>query len=94
MELEDLEREIIKVTKQGGTARVPEEMVMESMDCPDEVGVPAADGRAGSRACASEYHLTRDQDKDMLGQTELLFTHVDTPPPRRGVTAKDRSAGK
>ena len=76
MELEDLEREIIKVTKQGGVARVPEEMVMESMDCPDEAECRQQMEGWISGLCA-EYHLTRDQDKDMLGQTELLFTHVE-----------------
>jgi hypothetical protein len=76
MELEDLEREIIKVTKQGGVARVPEEMVMESMDCPDETECRQQMEGWVTYLCA-EYHLTRDQDKDMLGQTELLFAHVD-----------------
>ena len=76
MELDDLEREIIKVTKQGGVARVPEEMVMESMDCPDEAECRQQMEGWISGLCA-EYHLTRDQDKDMLGQTELLFTHVE-----------------
>ena len=76
MEIEDLEREIIKVTKQGGVARVPEEMVMESMDCPDEPECRQQMEGWISNLCA-EYHLTRDQDKDMLGQTELLFAHTD-----------------
>ncbi len=76
MELDDLEREIIKVTKQGGTARVPEETIMESMDCPDEAECRQQMEGWISGLCA-EYHLTRDQDKDMLGQTELLFTHVE-----------------
>jgi len=76
MELEDLEREIIKVTKQGGTARVPEEMVMESMDCQDEPECRRLMDDWVSNLC-EEYHLTRDQDKDMLGQCELLFTHSD-----------------
>lgn len=76
MEIEDLEREIIKVTKQGGVARVPEEMVMESMDCPDETECRQQMEGWIAYLC-EEYHLTRDQDKDMLGQTELLFTHTD-----------------
>ena len=76
MELDDLEREIIKVTKQGGVARVPEEMVMESMDCPDEAECRQQMEGWILNLCG-EYHLTRDQDKDMLGQTELLFTHVE-----------------
>jgi hypothetical protein len=76
MEIEDLEREIIKVTKQGGVARVPEEMVMESMDCPDETECRRLMDDWIACMC-EEYHLTRDQDKDMLGQTELLFTHID-----------------
>lgn len=75
MELEDLEREIIKVTKQGGVARVPEEMVMETMDCPDETECRQQMEGWISELCET-YHLTRDQDKDMLGQTELLFSHV------------------
>lgn len=75
MELEDLEREIIKVTKQGGVARVPEEMVMETMDCPDETECRQQMEGWAAELCAT-YHLTRDQDKDMLGQTELLFTHA------------------
>ncbi len=75
MELEDLEREIIKVTKQGGVARVPEEMVMETMDCPDETECRQQMEGWVAELCAN-YHLTRDQDKDMLGQTELLFSHV------------------
>ena len=76
MELEDLEREIIKVTKQGGVARVPEEMVMESMDCPDEPECRQQMEGWIATLC-QEYHLTRDQDKDMLGQCELLFSHTD-----------------
>ncbi len=76
MEIEDLEREIIKVTKLGGTARVPEEMVMESMDCSDETECRRLMEDWIACMC-EEYHLTRDQDKDMLGQTELLFIHVD-----------------
>jgi hypothetical protein len=76
MEIEDLEREIIKVTKLGGTARVPEEMVMESMACDDETECRRLMEDWVACMC-EEYHLTRDQDKDMLGQTELLFTHVD-----------------
>lgn len=76
MELEDLEREIIKVIKQGGVARVPEELVMESMDCPDETECRQQMEGWITNLC-EEYRLTRDQDKDMLGQTELLFTHTD-----------------
>lgn len=75
MELEDLEREIIKVTKQGGTARVPELTVMESMDCPDEVECRQQMESWIAGLCG-EYHLTRDQDKDMFGQDELLFSHT------------------
>lgn len=76
MNLDDLQREILKVTKLGGVARVPEEMIMESMECDD----PAAcrqmmEGWIGD--LCGEYHLGRDQDKDMLGQTEMLFTHLD-----------------
>ena len=74
MELEDLEREIIKVTKQGGIARVPEATVMESMDCPDEVQCREQMEEWLATLCSS-YHLTRDHDKDMFGQEELLFAH-------------------
>jgi hypothetical protein len=74
MDLDDLEREIIKVTKQGGIARVPEEMVMESMDCPDETECRQQMEGWVTGLC-NEYHLIRDQDKDMFGQVELLFSH-------------------
>ena len=79
MDLEDLTREIVKVTKQGGTARVPEAMVMESMDCPDEAECRAQMAEWISGLCA-EYHLIRDHDKDMFGQEELLFSHVHGSP--------------
>ena len=75
MELEDLEREIVKVTKQGGVARVPEATVMESMDCPDETECRQQMEGWIAGLC-QDYHLTRDQDKDMFGQAELLFVHV------------------
>ena len=74
MELEELEREIIKVTKQGGTARVPEETVMESMDCPEEIECRKQMEDWLAELCVN-YHLTRDQDKDMFGQVEFLLTH-------------------
>ena len=41
MTVEDLEREIIKVTQQGGLARVSEETILEAMECEEE------DRRAG-----------------------------------------------
>ena len=78
MELEDLTREIVKVTKQGGIARVPETMVMESMDCPDELECRERMSEWIAGLCG-EYHLTRDHDKDMFGQEELLFTYASAP---------------
>lgn len=75
MEIEELEREIIKVTKQGGTARVPEATVMESMDCPDEVKCRQQMEDWLAELCLN-YQPARDQDKDMFGQVELLLTHT------------------
>lgn len=75
MELDELEREIIKVTKLGGTARVPEATVMESMDCPDEAECRTQMEEWLAELCLN-YHLSRDQDKDMFGQAELLLTHI------------------
>ena len=75
MELDDLEREIVKVTKQGGVARVPEATVMESMDCPDEAECRQQMETWLAGLCG-EYHLTRDEDKDMFGQAELLLFHT------------------
>lgn len=74
MELDELEREIVKVTKQGGTARVPEATVMESMDCPDEAECRKQMEGWLADLCGN-YHLARDQDKDMFGEVELLLTH-------------------
>ncbi len=76
MNLEDLQREILKVTKLGGMARVPEEMIMESMECDDPVACRQMMEGWITDLCG-EYHLERDQDKDMLGMTEMLFTHKD-----------------
>lgn len=75
MELEDLEREIIKVTKLGGTARVPEATVMESMGCQEETECRTQMEGWLAELCLN-YHLVRDQDKDMFGQVELLLTHT------------------
>ena len=76
MSLDDLQREILKVTKLGGMARVPEEMILESMDCDDPAQCRQWMEEWISELCA-DYHLTRDQDKDMLGLTEMLFSHQD-----------------
>ena len=76
MDLDDLQLEILKVTKLGGMARVPEEMIMESMECDDPVECRQMMEGWITELCG-EYHLARDQDKDMLGQTEMLFTHKD-----------------
>ncbi len=75
MELDELEREIIKVTKLGGTARVPEATVMESMGCQDEAECRQQMEGWLAELCLN-YHLARDQDKDMFGQAELLLTHT------------------
>lgn len=79
MNLDDLQREILKVTKLGGMARVPEEMIMESMECDDPVECRQMMEGWIADLCG-EYHLARDQDKDMLGQTEMLFTHLHSAP--------------
>ncbi len=78
MELETLVREIVKVTKQGGTARVPEATVMESMDCADETECRQQMESWLADFCW-EYHLHRDHDKDMFGQEELLFVYAHPP---------------
>jgi len=74
MTVEDLEREIIKVTQQGGLARVSEETILEAMECEEE------DRRAEMDAWLPEFcreHLlTPGQDKDMFGMTEHLFSHA------------------
>ena len=74
MDLDDLEREIIKVTKQGGIARVPEAMVLESMTSGDDDECKQ-EMEGWITGLCDEYHLARDQDKDMFGQVELLFSH-------------------
>ena len=88
MNLDDLQREILKVTKLGGMARVPEEMIMESMECDDPVSCQQMMEGWITDLCG-EYHLARDQDKDMLGQTEMLFTHLHAAP---GEPSEDAAA--
>lgn len=75
MNLEDLEREIIKVTQQGGMARVPEETALEAMESEDEDSrrLELADW---TKCVCEEYRLQLDQDKDMFGAVELLFFHA------------------
>ena len=74
MTLEDLEREIMKVTQQGGMARVPEESVLEAMEAEDEEERRTEMAEWVESLCA-ECHLKTDQDKDMFGAVELLFFH-------------------
>ena len=74
MDLDDLEREISKVTQQGGVARVPEETALEAMegDTDEERRASMAEWM---QCMCQEHQLKTDQDKDMLGMTELLFFH-------------------
>ncbi len=74
MNLEDLEREILKVTGQGGIARVSEETVLESMEAEDEAE-RREEMESWLAGMCEEYQLKRDQDKDMFGLVELLFFH-------------------
>ncbi len=74
MTLEDLEREIIKVTQQGGLARVPEEFIVEAMDCEEER--QRAEIEAWQTEFCREHLLTAGQDNDMFGQVEHLFHHA------------------
>ena len=74
MTLEDLEREIIKVTQQGGMARVPETTMLEAMECDEEQQRDEMD--LWLPEFCKEHLLTPGQDKDMFGQVEHLFHHV------------------
>jgi len=74
MTLEDLEREIIKVTQQGGMARVPEETALEAMTADEEEG-RREELAEWIKCVCEEYRLQTDQDKDMFGAVELLFFH-------------------
>lgn len=74
MDLDDLEREISKVTQQGGIARVPEATALEAMagETHEERKAELADWVL---CMCEEHHLKTDSDKDMLGLVELLFFH-------------------
>lgn len=74
MDLDDLEREIIKVTQQGGIARVPEATALEAMSS-EEAAERRAEMDDWIQCICTENHLKHAQDKDMLGQVELLFFH-------------------
>ena len=74
MTLEDLEREIIKVTQQGGLARVPETTMPEAMECDEEQ--QQDEMNLWLPEFCREHLLTPGQDKDMFGQVEHLFHHA------------------
>ncbi len=73
MSLEDLEREILKVTKQEGTARVPEETLLEAFE---EQGEGQEDIAAWEADFCKEHFLRPDQDHDMFGAVERLYHHI------------------
>ena len=74
MDLDDLEREIIKVTQQGGIARVPEVTALEAMSS-EEDGEQRSEMQEWIVVLCAENRLKHDHDKDMFGLMELLFFH-------------------
>jgi hypothetical protein len=73
MSLDDLEREILKVTKQGGTARVCESTLLEAFE---EQGEGREEMDAWQAEFCREHFLVPDQDKDMFGDIERLYHHT------------------
>jgi len=75
MNREDMEREILKVTQQGGMARVPETTVAEAMG--NELSEEERETEVGywTAEFCEEHNLITEQKKDIFGMVEVLFQH-------------------